>query len=187
MGKKYKGKYRGSSTRLQNWDYGWNASYFITVNTKYRICHFGHIENGEMQLTGAGYIALEYWNEIPIHFPFVNLGAFVIMPDHIHGIISIQKKQPHRKDTGNIYKTITNKGNSCLTLGQIRFQNQGKGTLSSIVGSYKSVVTKNIRLLVPDFAWQPRFHDSIIRDPRSYRAITKYIENNPKKWKDPIL
>jgi hypothetical protein len=78
------------------------------------------------------------------------------------------------------------KDNICLSLGQKRFQNQGKGTLSSIVGSYKSVVTKNIRLLVPDFAWQSRFHDSIIRDPRSYMAIMKYIENNPKKWKDTV-
>lgn len=119
MGNKYKGTYRGTSARLQTWDYGWAASYFITVNTKYRICYFGRISNGKMQLTEAGCIALQYWNEIPGHFPFVKLGAFVIMPDHIHGIISIQKKLSPTKDSGN--KTIINKVNTALSPGQKRF------------------------------------------------------------------
>lgn len=184
MGKKYLGKYRGSTARLQSWDYGRNASYFITINTRSRIRYFGSINNGGMQLTEAGCIAHTYWNEIPIHFPFVNLGAFVVMPDHVHGIISIQKEQIPGKNTGNGNKSTAFQGEIALTPGQKRFRNQGKGTLSAIVGSYKSVVSKNIRLFMPDFGWQPRFYDHIIREPRTYMIITKYIENNPKNWKE---
>jgi len=88
---KFKGKYRIESTRLQNWDYGWNASYFITICTKDREHFFGKIEKDKMILSEIGKMAEKYWFEIPEHFPFVKLGEFVVMPDHIHGIIEIAK------------------------------------------------------------------------------------------------
>ena len=68
------------------------------------------------------------------------------------------------------------------TMGQLRFQNQGSGTISSIWGSYKSAVTKYAHLICPNFAWQSRFHDHIIRDADSFERIRNYIENNPKNW-----
>lgn len=71
-----------------------------------------------------------------------------------------------------------------MTIGQKRFQNQGKHTLSSIIGSYKSVVTKHAHKIHADFAWQSRFHDHIIRDNKSYERIQNYILNNPKKWEE---
>jgi hypothetical protein len=69
------------------------------------------------------------------------------------------------------------------TIGQKRFQNQGKNTLSSIVGSYKSVVSKYAHPINPKFAWHGRFHDRIIRDQAAYQRIKNYILNNPKNWK----
>ncbi len=92
MSDKYKNKYRIASTRLQNWDYGWNASYFITICTKNRKHYFGKIVNKKMQLTELGQTAYECFQEIPKHFPFVVLGEFVIMPNHVHGIIIIDKQ-----------------------------------------------------------------------------------------------
>ena len=68
------------------------------------------------------------------------------------------------------------------TIGQNRFQNQGKNTLSSIIGSYKSVVSKNARNIHADFAWQTRFHDHIIRNDGSYNRIQTYIMKNPLQW-----
>jgi putative transposase len=68
------------------------------------------------------------------------------------------------------------------TAGQKRFQNQGKNTLSSILGSYKSVVTKNAREIHAGFAWQSRFHDHIIRNNREFEKISKYIIENPLYW-----
>ena len=87
MTKKYKDKYRINSTRLKNWDYGGNALYFITICTKNREHFFGEITKGKMKLSEIGEIAKKCWLEIPEHFPFVKLDEFVVMPNHVHGII----------------------------------------------------------------------------------------------------
>ena len=88
---KYHNKYRIKSTRLQNWDYGWNGAYFITICTHNREHYFGEIVDGKMKPTDIGELAEKYWHEIPKHFQFVKLHEFVVMPNHIHGIIVIDK------------------------------------------------------------------------------------------------
>lgn len=179
MTDKYQNRYRIPSTRLQNWDYGWNSAYFVTICTQKRKCYFGNVADGNMILSEIGELAEKYWLEIPNHFPFVQLDAFVVMPNHMHGIIVINKND----DVGDVGNVETRQ---CLvstkSIGQQRFQNQGKNTLSSIIGSYKSVVTKNVRKIHADFAWQSRFHDHIIRNDESFQRIKKYIVENPLKW-----
>ena len=91
MADRYKNKYRIPSARWSEWDYGSNAAYFVTICTAHRERFFGEIVQGEMQLSEIGLIAQEYWLRIPSHFPFVVLDAFVIMPNHVHGIIVINK------------------------------------------------------------------------------------------------
>lgn len=190
--KKFRGTYRVHSTRLQNWDYSWNGRYFITINTAYREYFFGHITNRIMQLTSIGDLAYKFWHEIPNHFPHVYLDEFVVMPNHIHGIVILDDpydkswnhpSQPSDEKSGRTQYNSTNTLSPKLTPGQKRFQNQGQNTVSSIIGSYKSVVTRNARKINPDFGWQPRFWDSIIRDIKSYQRIRRYIINNPKNWK----
>jgi REP element-mobilizing transposase RayT len=70
------------------------------------------------------------------------------------------------------------------TIGQNRFQNQGKNSISSIVGSFKSAVTKHAHRLGFEFAWQSRFYDNIIRDEKMYENIVQYINENPIKWEN---
>ena len=89
---KYQNKYRIQSSRLQNWDYGWNAVYFITICTNNRECYFGEIVDGKMKLSNIGEIANVFWYEIPSHFQFVKLDAFVVMPNHIHGILILNNE-----------------------------------------------------------------------------------------------
>lgn len=101
MSDKYQNKYRIPSARLQDWDYGWNAPYFVTICTQNREHYFGKIGNGKMQLSEIGEIAKKCWIEIPEHFTFVELGAFVVMPNHVHGIIIINKQNDGRND-GNV-------------------------------------------------------------------------------------
>lgn len=96
---KYKNKYRIESTRLQNWNYAWNAVYFVTICTKNREHYFGEIENEDMVLSDIGKISDRYWHEIPQHFSFVKLDVFVVIPNHIHGIIIIDKND---MDNGNV-------------------------------------------------------------------------------------
>lgn len=92
---KFKNKYRIPSARLQNWDYGANGAYFITICTHNREHFFGEIvvSAGEptMQLSEMGKLAEQHWMEIPTHFPFVELGNFVVMPNHTHGILIVDK------------------------------------------------------------------------------------------------
>ncbi len=91
MADKFRGKYRIPSARLQSWDYGSNAPYFVTICTQGMVHHFGKIIKGKMHKNKVGLIAEKYWHEIPKHFPFVLLDAFTVMPNHIHGIVIINK------------------------------------------------------------------------------------------------
>jgi REP element-mobilizing transposase RayT len=100
---KYKGLYRIPPARWRDWDYGANAAYFVTICTAHRVHYFGEITDsgvqtpnlgvstGDMTFTEIGQKAHDYWTQIPEHFPFVTLGAFVIMPNHVHGVIVIDK------------------------------------------------------------------------------------------------
>jgi putative transposase len=185
MPDKYQNKYRIPSARLQTWDYGSNASYFITICTKNREHSFGEILDDEMHLNEIGKLAEQYWLEIAVHFSYIELGNFVIMPNHVHGILIIDN--PLSSVASDVVETrqcLVSTDTNKKTIGQMRFQNQGKGTLSSIVGSYKSVVTKNAHYINSGFAWQSRFQDHIIRDAKSFDRIQNYISNNPLNWKD---
>jgi REP element-mobilizing transposase RayT len=84
---KYQNKYRIPSARAAWWDYSWAGAYFITICTHQRAHFFGRIENGEMQLSPCGVLADVLWHEIPHHNQKVTLGAFVVMPNHVHGIL----------------------------------------------------------------------------------------------------
>jgi len=105
MKEKYQNKYRISSTRLKKWDYGWNAAYFVTICTSNRERYFGDIKNRKMQLSEIWEIAGRFWQEIPTQFNYANLDAFVIMPDHMHGIIMIisLEMKNHSKILQNIF------------------------------------------------------------------------------------
>jgi len=196
---KYQNKYRIASARLQNWNYGWNAGYFVTICTKGKDWYFGEVENGEMKLSNAGIIANLLWFEIKNHAKNIELGEFVVMPNHVHGVLILNGNadqiNSHDLNESNGPNVETRHAlslrlahslhldNPPQTPGKQRFQNQGKNTLSSIVGSYKSAVTKHCNRLGLDFDWHPRFHDHIIRDEKSFQRISQYIINNPKKWK----
>ncbi len=203
---KFKNKYRIQSTRLQNWDYGWNAGYFVTICTANRQCYFGEIQNNKMVLSNIGVIADILWFEIENHAQNVELDAFVVMPNHIHGIIVLNnfildddKTKIDDVDDCETNDFDTNVGtrhalsllqspkppqptSSVQIIGQQRFQNQGKNTLSSIIGAYKSAVSKHAHRLGFDFAWQSRFHDHIIRNDAEYQRIKNYIISNPENW-----
>ena len=95
MSDKFRNKYRIPSTRLQNWDYSSNGYYFITICTKERKHNFGEIVDYKMKLSRIGEIAYKYWFEIPNHFSFVELDEFVVMPNHVHGILIINNVFSH--------------------------------------------------------------------------------------------
>ena len=180
MAAKFQNKYRIESIRLQTWDYGWDARYFVTICTKNREPFFGQIVDGALQLSPVGAIADVLWYEIKNHAKNVTLGEFVVMPDHIHGIIILDGNDQNRPTEAEEKRHALSPP---LSPGQQRFQNQGKNTLSSIVGSYKSAVTKHANRLKLEFGWQSLFYDHIIRDGKSFERISEYIRRTPANWK----
>lgn len=149
--------------RLENYDYSSEGMYFVTFNVKDRMKLFGKIFNEELILTDIGKIAYDIWANIPDHYTNVEIDEFIIMPDHIHGIIVINEKV---------------KAEQCLTNTQKQPINYG--LLSKIINSYKNVVTKTIRKKYPDinFQWQKTFYDHIIRKYEDLERIQKYIKYN---------
>jgi REP element-mobilizing transposase RayT len=194
---KFQSKYRIPSARHPNWDYSSNGIYFITICTKNRQYFLGECNKGEMKLSTAGAIAQGFWYEIPKHFPFITLSEFIVMPNHINGILIFDKNLVEKNidkisnidvETGHCPVSTTDDAlGKDKTEPHYRFRNQGKHTISSIVGSYKSVCTKHIRKITPDFEWQTRFWDHIIRDDNAFDTIRQYIINNPITWEDDKL
>lgn len=188
MSDKFQNKYRIPSARLQGYDYGQNGAYFITICTQNRVHFFGKIVNNEMQLNEIGQLAEKFWLEIPNHFPFVGLGNFVIMPNHVHGILIIDKINHVDTDTTVPVSVETLHCNVSTTTTDTEKNEQmskispKSGTISTIIRSYKSVVSKFARQIHADFGWQSRFHDHIIRNSESFERIQTYIESNPKNW-----
>lgn len=161
---RYKNKYRIPSARAPWRDYAANGAYFVTIITKNRHHWFGKVANGTMELSPVGQIADACWLEIPEHFAFVKLGAHIIMPDHVHGIITIDKPDQDKNP---------------VKLNKFGPQSQN---LASVIRGFKAGVSKYARITHPEFAWLPRFHDSIIKDEEAFRKISQYIKNNPANW-----
>lgn len=178
---KYKNQYRIKSARHPHWDYSSNAAYFVTICTHNRTHYFGDIKNQKMNLSPIGHIANSCWHEIPNHFPFVELGPHIIMPNHVHGIIQIAKNiDDHDVETQNI-ASLQQQSTSETPKNKFGPQSQN---LASIIRGFKIGVTKNVRIINPDFAWQARYHDHIIRNDLAYNRIANYIINNPVNWKE---
>jgi putative transposase len=164
---KFKNKYRIQTNRLAGYDYSQNGFYFVTICTKNREHYFGEIINEEsdnayLNSTAIGLIANEYWQSIPQHYPFTVLDEYIIMPNHLHGVIGIAK--------GELTKWKSN---------EFGIQSQN---LAAIIRGFKSTVKQYANERNIDFHWQSRFHDHIIKDDKSMMAVRNYIINNPDNW-----
>lgn len=210
---KYKNKYRIQSARATWWNYGWAGAYFITICTKNRNHYFGEIEQGEknkMNLSNCGILANVFWHEIKNHAQNVELGAFVVMPNHIHGILILggnsESESESTAETGHAPSVLLQSGSGSGSESKLELQSElqsnddfesnnesqsikspsrmEKNTVSSIIGSYKSAVTKHANRLGIEFEWQERFHDHIIRNDVEYQRINDYIESNIDQWNE---
>ncbi len=178
----YKNKYRVDTTRLRNWDYSRNGIYSITICTKNKIPYFGEIKNQQMNLNELGEIAEKCWMEITKHFPFVKLNEFVVMPNHIHGIIIIDKNveayvEAHVAAHVEAQDFAPLRANPQYN----KFGPQSKN-LASIVRGFKVGVTKWARENNIEFFWQKLYYDNIVRNEKAYENIKNYIRLNPQNW-----
>lgn len=149
-----------------------------------------------MKLSSVGVIADVFWNEIKNHAKNIELDEYIVMPNHVHGIIILNGNDKIKFDNASSINVETRhalslqppqptQNNQIAKMpGKQRFQNQGKNSVSSIIGSYKSAVTKHANRLGFKMKWQSRFHDHIIRNDEEFQRIKNYIANNPVNWMD---
>ena len=184
--------------RLINRDYKKPGFYFVTINTSSRIEYFSEIKNGSLYLSGIGEIANYCWTQIPNHFENARIHEFIIMPDHIHGIIElIPDSSPvtcspvacngatcnraanlHKSESIATFQTGSPEWYSSIS--------PKSGSLSTIIRSYKSAVTRiaNLSFKEIHFGWQASFYDRIIRNKEEFNRIKWYINRNPLNWKE---
>jgi REP element-mobilizing transposase RayT len=159
--------------RIQGFDYRSHHAYFVTICTANREPAFGHIESDEMHLSRRGIIVQACWQDIPNHHPFIELDAMIIMPNHVHGILAFVGDAP-----------VAATPASPLPRGP------QPASLGSVVGSFKSAVSRSINRLRPGAAaklWQTNYFEHIVRNDKALYAIRDYILTNPARWQEDEL
>ena len=164
------------SIRLAGYDYRQAGAYFVTICTRRRKCFFGRIRDGRMVLTAAGRMVQQAWDEIPIYYPPIEIDEFIIMPNHIHGIVVIP-------DTGQPLGVAPTELSTELSRRESL-------SLPDVVHRFKSITTmryirgvnKNGWPRFPGKLWQRNYWEHIIRNDAALNHIRKYIRNNPAKW-----
>jgi REP element-mobilizing transposase RayT len=181
-----KNKYHRRSIRLKEYDYTSPGWYYVTICTHQQAVLFGDINNGRIVLSSIGKMAREYWLQIPNHFKFVELDEFVIMPNHIHGIIIINDRPGNGDDNNGNGRGVRSNAPANANVNPQNYFSQisaPSGTLGVIVRSYKSSVTRWCRKNKFEyFQWQRNYYEHIIRNEQELYQIRKYIRNNPAKW-----
>jgi putative transposase len=161
------------SIRLQGYDYSQAGAYFVTICAFEQQCLFGNMIDGVIQLTAIGQVVQSVWEEIPHHFPNVALDAFVVMPNHVHGILFLTDAV--RATHASPLQTIQ----SSKPCGPKR------NSIGAIIGSFKSAATKRInqsRNAPGTPLWHRNYYEHIIPSERALQAIRQYITANPAKW-----
>jgi REP element-mobilizing transposase RayT len=186
----FRGQYRVESARLQGYDYATPGAYFVTICTKHRQYFFGNIENNQVQYAEAGAIAANIWKRIPEQFPYVELDEYIIMPNHVHGIIWLLP--PNGTDAINPISADEHRailppsGRDAINRVSTADAHESRSAgmpLSQIIRWFKGRSTFEIRKSgLGNFAWQPRFYDHIIRNENSLSQIRIYVRQNPQDW-----
>ena len=196
MASRFRNKYRIETTRLKGFDYAKAGNYFITICTKNRKPLFAEIIDEKIKLSETGKIVSDCWSDLPNHYPNIILDEFIVMPNHIHGIIIIRNGSGNNLNHGLSEFVRAFKSFSSRRINELRKSNivdvvetglrpvstSPNGTIpngtipngTSPNGTTPATGTSNI--------WQPRFYDRIIRTDNELNRIRLYIKNNPKKY-----
>ena len=163
------------SIRLKGYDYSQGGAYFVTIVAQGRLCLFGDVVDGEMRANDAGEMVWRVWDGMPGRFPSIEMDEFVVMPNHVHGVIII------RQSLGSL---VGGQGDSGVQ------RDTGATTVGDVVGAFKSLTTveygRGVRKLDwPPFdrrLWQRNYYERVIRDESEFSRVRKYIANNPMEW-----
>ncbi len=186
---------RRSPLRLRGFDYAQPGAYFVTVCTHGRETVFGVVVDGEMRLSAEGQIVVECWKAVSLHFACVALDVFVVMPNHVHGLLWLAASPNDERfpvPVGATHRSCrearrhTGARRHASPLRRVgRHPGPAESSLGAIVGSFKSAATRGINDLpgrrgAP--VWQRGFHEHVIRDEEDLDRVRRYIEANPIRW-----
>ena len=159
---------RRQSIRLKGFDYSEPGSYFVTVCVKDRECLLGDVVNGKIELNDVGRIVSSVWHDLAKRFKNIELDGFVIMPNHVHGIVVIV-------------------GAPLAGARDLRAGTRPAPTLGDIIGAFKSVTARQYYLdSKGEKLWQRNYYERVIRNEKELFEIRRYIQENPSKWElDP--
>jgi len=158
------------SIRLRGYDYGQPGPYFVTICTRKRECTLGTIRDGEIALSMAGKVVAACWRAIPDHFHHVCLDEFVVMPNHVHGILQVGRRgTPWRAPTEAFGRPV-------------------RGSLPTVIRAFKASATK---ILIrakhrKEFLWQRGYYEHVVRDEEELARVREYIADNPMKWDEDV-
>lgn len=190
------------SIRLKGYDYSRAGAYFLTICTQHKTCIFGKIADGQMRLNEAGEMVRRVWTEIPTHYPGVNLGEFIVMPNHIHGVVILVGAGPRACPNQSSDKPLLeisegerprNHSNSGQPRGgENAGQPQGVAptSLADVVARFKTLTThlyiEGVKIShwksFDGKLWQRNYYEHIIRNWESHNRIAAYIRSNPVNW-----
>jgi putative transposase len=158
------------SLRLNGYDYAQASAYFVTICTQNRVCLLGDLVDGEMRLNDAGSEVQVVWNELPRRFAHLELDAFMVMPNHVHGIITLI-------GPGSVV-------GAGLALPAGKGAASSAPTLADVVRAFKplSAIRVNRLIMRSGPLWQRNYYERIIRNERELDKIREYIATNPLKW-----
>jgi len=200
--KKHKKYFRKDSIRLKGWDYAADGAYFVTMCVKGMAYRFGDVKDGKMYTNTCGRIVLHCWNDLPKHYTNCILDTFVVMPNHVHGVLWIANdKQNHAgtepytrnnsMDINNMYANLTHErvvetGLKPVSTGtHDTSKTRAAHSLSEIIRGFKTFSARKINVhqnMVGTPVWQSNYFDHIVRTKRALHNIRTYIQNNPTKW-----
>jgi len=154
----------------------------VTIVAWQRECLFGEVVNAEVMLSKFSLVAKQQWEKLPKRFPNIELGAYMIMPNHIHGIIVITAGRGTAENPNDLDGELSRRAPT-----QEQFQKPVKGSIPTIIRSYKSTVSHRINLMrgtdgIP--VWQRNYYEHIIRNAQDLQNKTDYIEANPLLWNE---
>lgn len=192
------------SIRLPAYDYAQPGAYFVTICTQNRECVFGQVTQGQMILNDPGQMVESIWRQLPQHYPRVEVHAFVVMPNHVHGIIVLVGAGPGGANL--VGADLVGAGpRACPDSGRPRVdsgQSQGIAptmSLPDVIHRFKSLTTARYRTGVLQDGWQPfpgrlwqrNYYEHIIRDEEELNRVRQYIADNPARWEqdpeNPVL
>lgn len=183
---KHWNQYRIQSARAPWWDYGKNGIYYVTICTKHRFPFFGEVQNGQMKLSKIGELAKQLWMTLPeMSLPGVKVEALAISPNHIHGIIVLERTVEPVKEVSAVVGSPTSE-NEAERKAFFQSISPKKGSLSHLIRKFKGLVTKAAReqgwLGKKTPLWQAGYYDRVVRNTSELERIATHLSNEVHHW-----